>query len=54
LVHAELPPDDPRQRKPDITKAGKLLGWQPRTSLDDGLRSTIAYFRTLAETAEPA
>ena len=54
LVHAELPPDDPRQRKPDITKAGKLLGWQPRTSLDEGLRSTIAYFRTLAETAEPA
>ncbi len=54
LVHAELPPDDPRQRKPDITKAGKLLGWQPRTSLDEGLRSTIAYFRTLAETAQPA
>ena len=54
LVHADLPPDDPRQRKPDISKAGKLLGWQPRTSLDEGLRSTIAYFRTLAETAEPA
>jgi UDP-glucuronate decarboxylase len=54
LVHAELPPDDPRQRKPDITKAGKLIGWQPRTSLDEGLRSTIAYFRTLTEAAEPA
>jgi UDP-glucuronate decarboxylase len=54
LVHAELPPDDPRQRKPDITKAGKLLGWQPRTSLDEGLRSTIAYFRTVAGVAEPA
>ena len=54
LVHADLPPDDPRQRKPDITKAGQLLGWQPRISLDEGLRSTIAYFRTLAETAQPA
>jgi UDP-glucuronate decarboxylase len=54
LVHAELPPDDPRQRKPDITKAGKLIGWQPRTSLDEGMRSTIAYFRTLTEAAEPA
>jgi UDP-glucuronate decarboxylase len=54
LAHAGLPPDDPRQRKPDITKAGKLLGWQPRISLDEGLRSTIAYFQTIAETAEPA
>ena len=54
LVHAELPPDDPRQRKPDITKAGKLLGWQPRTSLDEGLRSTIAYFQTVAKTIQPA
>jgi UDP-glucuronate decarboxylase len=48
LVHAELPPDDPRQRKPDITKAGKLLTWQPRTSLEEGLRNTIAYFREVA------
>jgi UDP-glucuronate decarboxylase len=54
LIHVELPPDDPRQRKPDITRAGKLLGWQPRTSLDEGLRSTIAYFRTVAEAAERA
>ena len=50
LVHAELPPDDPRQRKPDITKAGKLLTWQPRTSLEEGLRNTIAYFREVAAT----
>jgi UDP-glucuronate decarboxylase len=54
LAHSELPPDDPRQRRPDITKAGELLGWQPRTPLDEGLRSTIAYFRTLAESAQPA
>ncbi len=54
LTHSQLPPDDPRQRKPDITKAGELLGWKPRTPLDEGLRKTIAYFRTLAETAQPA
>ena len=37
--------DDPRRRKPDIGKAMRLLGWQPRIDLDDGLRATIAYFR---------
>ena len=43
-VEAQLG-DDPRRRKPDITKAQRLLGWQPRVPLDDGLRATIAYFR---------
>ena len=37
--------DDPKQRKPDITLAKKDLGWQPRTSIDDGLRETIRYFQ---------
>ena len=54
LIHAELPPDDPQQRKPDITKAGTLLGWQPRTSLEEGLRNTIAYFRQAATTDNSA
>jgi UDP-glucuronate decarboxylase len=45
LTSAELPADDPRQRKPDIGKALGLLGWEPRVALDEGLRSTIAYFR---------
>lgn len=45
LVHVELPPDDPRQRRPDITRARTLLAWEPRISLDEGLRSTIAYFQ---------
>jgi len=42
-----LPADDPRQRQPDITKARKLLGWQPVTQLDDGLAKTIEYFRSV-------
>jgi UDP-glucuronate decarboxylase len=41
-----LPPDDPRQRQPDITLAKTALGWEPRIGLDEGLRSTIEYFRS--------
>jgi UDP-glucuronate decarboxylase len=48
LVHVDLPPDDPRQRKPDITKARTLLGWEPHVPLEEGLQSTIAYFRDAA------
>lgn len=40
-----LPPDDPKQRRPDITKARTLLGWEPKTSLDEGLRRSMDYFR---------
>ena len=49
LCFKPLPGDDPRQRKPDITKAQSLLGWQPTISLDDGLDPTIAYFRKLLD-----
>jgi UDP-glucuronate decarboxylase len=42
-----LPPDDPRQRQPDIGRASNLLGWKPRMSLDEGLSSTIEYFRAV-------
>lgn len=47
VVTRDLPPDDPTRRKPDITLARTLLGWEPRVALRDGLVSTLAYFRTL-------
>jgi UDP-glucuronate decarboxylase len=47
LVFMPLPQDDPRQRKPDIALAREALGWQPRVALKDGLKETVAYFRTL-------
>ena len=49
LVFKPLPADDPKQRKPDISLARARLGWEPKVSLEDGLKETIAYFRkTLA------
>ena len=45
IVFKPLPEDDPRQRQPDLTRAQKILGWAPHTSLDEGLTRTIAYFR---------
>jgi UDP-glucuronate decarboxylase len=54
IVHRPLPQDDPIQRCPDITLARQALAWQPRTGLDEGLRLTIDYFRTmLLERASP-
>ncbi len=44
IKHLPLPPDDPRQRKPDITRAKKLLGWEPKVSLQEGLKKTVEYF----------
>ncbi len=47
IVHLPLPPDDPSRRCPDITKARRLLGWEPKVSLVDGLTATIEWFRRL-------
>jgi UDP-glucuronate decarboxylase len=47
LVHRPRPEDDPRQRRPDISKAQEVLGWAPRTPLAEGLKKTIAYFEDL-------
>jgi dTDP-glucose 4,6-dehydratase len=44
-IHCPLPKDDPRQRRPDISRARSLLKWEPRVSLTDGLNLTIPYFR---------
>ena len=47
IVHRPLPVDDPKVRQPDITKARTKLGWEPKVRLEDGLRRTIDYFRSL-------
>jgi len=46
IVYRPLPVDDPKQRQPDITRARTLLGWEPKVSLEDGLRTAIDYFKT--------
>ena len=46
LVFRPLPGDDPKKRRPDITLAKELLGWEPKIPLDAGLRKTIEYFRS--------
>ena len=46
IVHQPLPEDDPKQRQPDITLAKKILKWQPKVPLHEGLKRTVAYFKT--------
>ena len=48
IIYKPLPVDDPKQRQPDITRAKKLLGWEPKVSRKDGLKITYEYFRSLA------
>jgi dTDP-glucose 4,6-dehydratase len=45
IVHRPLPQDDPRVRRPDISRARELLGWEPRVAFEDGLRRSVEWFR---------
>jgi dTDP-glucose 4,6-dehydratase len=45
IIYEPLPEDDPKQRRPDISKAKKLLGWEPKVNLEEGLRHTLKYFK---------
>ncbi|MFZ5845412.1 MAG: UDP-glucuronic acid decarboxylase family protein [Patescibacteria group bacterium] len=45
IIYKPLPPDDPSRRRPDITKAKKLLGWEPKISLEKGLKKTIQFYK---------
>jgi dTDP-glucose 4,6-dehydratase len=53
IRYKPLPPDDPKQRRPDITKARQLLGWEPKIDLETGLRKSLEYFKQ-AVSAEAA
>jgi dTDP-glucose 4,6-dehydratase len=54
IRYEPTPQDDPVRRCPDITRATKLLGWKPKVDLRAGLRLCIEYFRTYAESGQPA
>src|SRR5262249_35774752 len=54
IVNHPLPADDPRQRCPDITLAKKVLDWQPRVQLREGLAKTIAYFEQIVRSQQEA
>lgn len=47
FVNCDLPPDDPKQRKPDISLAKKIIGYEPKVKLEEGLDKTIEYFRKI-------
>jgi dTDP-glucose 4,6-dehydratase len=47
LIYKPLPIDDPKQRRPDITKAKAILGWEPKVNRAEGLKLTLSYFQSL-------
>ena len=52
IVFNDLPVDDPKQRRPDITKARKILNWEPKVSLEQGLKTTIKYFKAILDSGK--
>ncbi|MFL6541795.1 MAG: SDR family NAD-dependent epimerase/dehydratase, partial [Chthoniobacterales bacterium] len=52
IVCKPLPVDDPKVRQPDITRAKKVLGWEPRVAFEEGIARTIEYFRGCLERGE--
>jgi len=49
MIMKPLPQDDPKQRRPDITKAREILGWEPKVDRAEGLRRTYEYFKNLPQ-----
>ncbi len=49
IIYKPLPKDDPMQRRPDISKAKELLGWEPKTSREEGMQKTYEYFKSLSQ-----
>jgi dTDP-glucose 4,6-dehydratase len=47
IVYKPLPVDDPKQRRPDITRAKEILGWEPKVERKEGLKRTYEYFKSL-------
>jgi dTDP-glucose 4,6-dehydratase len=52
IVNEPLPQDDPKQRRPDISKARRLLGWEPKIDLEQGLKLSMEYFTKAIELEE--
>ena len=52
LIYKELPKDDPKKRRPNITKAKEILGWEPKISRAEGMKRTYEYFKTVVEVEE--
>jgi dTDP-glucose 4,6-dehydratase len=49
IIYKPLPKDDPMQRRPDISKAKSILGWEPQTSREEGMQKTYEYFKSLSQ-----
>ena len=52
LIYKELPKDDPKKRRPNITKAKEILGWEPKVSRAEGMKRTYEYFKTVVKVDE--